>query len=342
MSNEKFLANYPLFASIKCTKTILSQMENNICKIKTKGGNGTGFFSYIPIPDSNEKLTVFITNNHVIDKEILEEGEPIMLTLNDDYDNPNNKYLDLNDRKIYTNKEYDITIIEIIPHKDNIYNFLEIDKQIYQKNCIYNNDSIYIIQNPLIENRQKAVVSYGILNKLIGNEIQHYCNTDKGSSGSPILSLSNNKVIGVHKKAGKLNFQFNLGIYLREPIQEYLNNINIIPIKSKKYEININNEINFPKINFISNKIENLNMNQEIQYMGEKLDKNLNILFKKNNKLISIEINPEKTVQEAIDLYKSKTGQKGDIKLIFNCNYLNKSQKISQSGLYNNCIINII
>ena len=97
---------------------------------------------------------------------------------------------------------------------------------------------------------------------------------------------------------------------------------------------------NLPKINFISNKI--MNMNQEIQYMSEKLDKNLNILFKKNNKLINIEINPEKTVQEAIDLYKSKTGQKGDIKLIFNCNYLNKSQKISQSGLYNNCIINII
>ena len=44
------------------------------------------------------------------------------------------KQLNLNeDREIYLNKEFDITIIEILPDKDNINNFLEIDLDITPK-----------------------------------------------------------------------------------------------------------------------------------------------------------------------------------------------------------------
>ena len=347
---EKLLTKYPLFASIECTETILSQMKNNICKIKTKKANGTGFFSYISIPHSNEKLTVFITNNHVIDKEILQQGNPIMLTLNDDYNNPKNKYLELNDRKVYTSEKYDITIIQIIPDIDGINNFLEIDKQIFEENYICNKDSIYIIQNPLILNKQKAVVSYGITKNLEKYEINYWCNTDYGSSGSPILCLSNNKVIGVHKQASKYNFEFNQGTFLKEPINEYLNGKNIIKIENKKYGININNniinEIKNPMIDIKFNKMENLNIkninNPQVIQNYEDKDEKWNILFKKLKKITIIRINPEKTIKELIDLYKNTTKQNDELKFLYNCNYLEKSIKISNSDLCNNCTIDVV
>ena len=31
----------------------------------------------------------------------------------------------------------------------------------------------------------------------------HYCSTENGSSSSPILNISNNKIIGIHKKVQK-------------------------------------------------------------------------------------------------------------------------------------------
>ena len=72
-----------------------------------------------------------------------------------------------------------------------------------------------------------------------------------GSSGSPILNISNNKVIGIHKEDTK--FEFNKRTYLKYPINEYLNNINIInknkEIKNKKNEINITLKIKKYDIN---------------------------------------------------------------------------------------------
>ena len=44
--------------------------------------------------------------------------------------------------------------------------------------------------------------------------------TDKGSSGSPIINLKNNKVIGIHLKEEN---NFNIGLFLNYPIQEFIN-----------------------------------------------------------------------------------------------------------------------
>ena len=64
------------------------------------------------------------------------------------------------------------------------------------QNIIYENNSLYVLQYP---NMDKASVSYGILNSIQDYNINHTCSTEKGSSGSPILNLSNNKLIGIHK-----------------------------------------------------------------------------------------------------------------------------------------------
>ena len=66
--NESIFINYPNIISYECTKKILDQMENNICKIKIGQEQGTGFFCKIPFPDRNNILKVFITNNHVLNK----------------------------------------------------------------------------------------------------------------------------------------------------------------------------------------------------------------------------------------------------------------------------------
>ena len=98
-------------------------MEKNICKIKIGNKQGTGFFCKIPIPNKNEMLPVFITNNHIINEKILYDENP-EIEIEIKFDGI--KKLNLKDRYKYTNKEYDITIIEM-NEEDNINNYLELD-----------------------------------------------------------------------------------------------------------------------------------------------------------------------------------------------------------------------
>ena len=46
-------------------------MEKYICKIKAKNNQGTGFFTKIPFPTKDNMLTALMTNNHVINEEVL-------------------------------------------------------------------------------------------------------------------------------------------------------------------------------------------------------------------------------------------------------------------------------
>ena len=222
--NEKILNKYPGFVTIEKHEKILDQMKNKVCKIKNEKGKGTGFFCFISYLNS-KKMPTLITNNHVINRDILIKDKTIMVSINID---TKNIYISLDDnRKIYTSEKYDITIIEIKPYKDKIFEFLEIDEEIFEINPIYNNESIYIIQYPKYVNEQKVVVSYGVIKDILNNDISYFCNTDYGSSGSPIFNLSNNKIIGVHKQNNN-NREFNKGTFLTQPIKEFFNNKNLI------------------------------------------------------------------------------------------------------------------
>ena len=75
---ESILVGYPNIISYECTKKIIKQMERNICKIKIGEEQGTGFFCKIPFPDLNNMLSVFITNNHNINKELLYKDNAII------------------------------------------------------------------------------------------------------------------------------------------------------------------------------------------------------------------------------------------------------------------------
>ena len=237
--NEELLNANPIIISNECTKKILEQMKKNIGKIKIDNKKGTGFFCKIPFPDKNNMIPVFITNNHVINNI----NEEILIYIEEECQE--RKMLINNDRKIYMSdeKKYDITIFEI-KEEDNIKHYLELDEKIiddvlnndYNKNDKYIDQTVYIIQYP----EGKLSVSYGLIQNRYEDkryDFQHSCSTRSGSSGSPILNLNNNKIIGIHKKGTK---QYNIGAFLNEPIKEFINQ-------------NFNNKIT------ISNYIENYN-----------------------------------------------------------------------------------
>ena len=143
MDKEKALNKYPLPVTIDETELILTQMKNSICKIKNKNGNGTGFFCKL----SNKKL--LITNEHVINEEIIKFNNIINVKLNDNKIRKDIKIVDY-----YTSIGYDITIIEISDNDENI-RYLELDDDIFDENININNKSVYIIRYPKSDNEKK-------------------------------------------------------------------------------------------------------------------------------------------------------------------------------------------
>ena len=233
-NKESILVGYPNIISYESSKKIIEQMEKNICKIKIGNEQGTGFFCKIPFPDMNNMLSVLITNNHVINEKILNIKD---YNIEIDIKIENNiKKLNLNNRIKYTNKEYDITIIEI--KKNEINNYLELDDNIINDiinnnnyNKEYIDETIYIIQYP----ENKLSVSYGILDKIQFDKnynFNHKCSTRGGSSGSPILNINNNKIIGIHKE-GNRNKNINKGLFLNFPIKDFIKSYTDDNLKKK-------------------------------------------------------------------------------------------------------------
>ena len=189
-------------------------MKFNICKINHKDINGTGFFCNIPF--CKTKIPVLITNYHIIGNEILEKNNLIKISYNDE---KIAFILELDkERKIYLSPEDDITIIEL-KEKDGIKNLLELDENLFndKSEYLYDSKSIYILQYP---NGNKSSVSFGNVNNINNKNIYHICSTENGSSGSPILNLFNNKVIGIHKE-GSIYYNYNIGSFLKKPIKEF-------------------------------------------------------------------------------------------------------------------------
>ena len=324
---QKILKGHTNPVLYKSMKYIIKQMETSICKIITSNDIGTGFFCVIPFPDMNNLLPVLITNNHVLNNESLKKGKEIEFTINDD--KFHFKIIIDEKRKVYTNdKPFDISIIEIKKNDKNILllNFLEIDEEIFntENYYIYNQKSVYLVHYP---NGKKMEYSPGAIKNisLDNYNIEHYCPSDRGSSGSPIINLLNYKVMGIHK-GSKEKSNYNLGTLIKGPIKEfnelYKNNENIknyVKIFKVKNIINIDgiDEIN---IKYKKNKIKYLtdNENEDIkEAFGEMIsdDKLFGEKFVEMNKdICHIIINGEES--ELISHYEGfKNNEILEIKL---------------------------
>lgn len=276
MEDEKDIKGSPGMVDISSTQIILEQMKNCICKIKVDNKVGTGFFCKIP-HGINKTMNCLITNNHIINEKYYDNINELILLINDEQET---KVIDLNSkRRTYFSKEYDIALIELIK-SDKIPKLLDIDSRLYDEEKAIKGkcekESIYIIQYP----EGNASVSYGILNNIKNNEIQHSCCTRNGSSGSPILYLKSNKVIGIHKNASK-NENFNGGTLLKI----LLNNIKY-KIKEKKDGINktitiSNDNYEGSWMDIFNKKIQDFEKDKEkIEKILKKLDEEIEEIAK--------------------------------------------------------------
>ena len=192
--------------NISSSKKILEQMINCICKIEVRNKKiGTGFVCKV------NSMIFLMTCYSIIDEKYLKENKELDLSLND-----GNAHIKIDlriKREIYFNKEYATTFIEL-RKEDKIKNFIELDDNLFEdnENINYNSKSIYILQYLY---RKEIHVSFGYINGINEkNEIKHLCYTDKGSIGSPILNLINNKVIGI-------NIGLGYGILLKYPLNNF-------------------------------------------------------------------------------------------------------------------------
>ena len=204
--------------TVPAEEILINKMADCICEIYKKTEKiGIGFFCHVPLFD--EKLPFLITNNHILNENDIEINEIINLTINNSIRRIEIDIL----RKKYTNKDLDITFIEIRPVQDNIKSFMELDEENKNNNnnleSSYRKKSIYIL-NYL---KEKLSVSYGIIDEIIeGKQINYYSNLEEESSGGPILSLETSQIIGI-LNGGNIKKKLNFGTFLKYAIERFKN-----------------------------------------------------------------------------------------------------------------------
>jgi V8-like Glu-specific endopeptidase len=195
----------------KTEEFLLKKSTAATCKIisESENGNplyGTGFFCNIPSLGK-----VLFTNNHVLNKNSIKEGETIIYLYKNEL-----KQFEIKNRKCFTNVELDYTCIEILD-EDKIEDFFEIENENSNNPKEYNGEDIALPQYP---KGGPLKINAGCLVKIEGNQIFHYVTTFKGSSGAPILLLLRKyKIIGIHCAASE-KLKMNRGIKMKDILDD--------------------------------------------------------------------------------------------------------------------------
>ena len=280
IDEEMMISTSPFPVTIRGMEKMTEQMKYSVCKItfEDKAVFGTGFFCEINY--QGEIIHAFLTNNHVIDENNLTN---FVITLNND--NIVYKSIDIiNEKSIkYFNEDFDVTIIELndVEKKLEKVKFLEIDDNLFSLNSEngYNNRSVYMHQYP---KGGEALISFGLIEIIEEIQFVYTCSSEKGSSGSPILDIKNQKLIGIHRGAIR-DKNRNVGSFLKIPIQEFL----------LKHKMPKKNEIN--KIN-MKVEVDQRDIGKKIYFIGssKNLKEKVKILEDLNDSNVKLFINEEK------------------------------------------------
>ena len=204
--------------NIEQLQRIINLSKKSIVKIKKQNMFSTGFLCNVHFPDK-KTLPILITCNHMLNEDDITVGKKIDFSL----DNDKIFYQILIDetRKVYSNRVYDITFIEIKKSDGlDISSFFEVDP---------NKLSFHEIE---LINKPVCLLSYHYGKELKfsngkikylgedGYHIYHFCSSNPGCAGGPILDLNNNHVIAIHQGAMEQKF-FNIGIFLKMPLEEF-------------------------------------------------------------------------------------------------------------------------
>ena len=176
-------------------------------------------------------------------------------------------------------KNVDLTIIEIKPNKDRIYNFIEVDENEIRKNKEILNITIYMYH---LDEENNITSSYGLINEGI--------DYSKIKNGSPIFSCETLKIIGIYYDDLE-NYKERFNDIIDDfNNKKYTNEINIIYKTNKEGEEDIfgkkfveNNKNNIKLIiNENENKIDLIR-----RYKLKKGENNIKIIIK--NKITNLE-----------------------------------------------------
>jgi len=261
---------------------INEQLEKAVCQIKIKTKIGTGFICKIPFPDELNYLSVLMTNNHIINEKNYKENKEIQISFDDG--KINKKIITYPERKFYTSKIYDTTIIEIFPNKDDLHYFLETSQD---DEKLIEDINVYVLHYPK-ENESK--ISFGFLKELSKKkynipkinefDIGYTCKTEKGSSGSPILLLNTLKIIGIHWGFYPNEKKINLGTFLKYPISKFkeIKNEIILKLKINKEDLN-------KYICFLNDSLDDFGEWDDYFHGLEELNKINTIIYINNGKV---------------------------------------------------------
>ena len=275
---EKHIEGRPYSMSLNQMKIYSKQMENSVCKIqKSAAVTGTGFLVKITNESKLNPMNVLITCYHVLDENDLSEGKVLKLIFNN---NKTTKPLKMTkSRKIYTNKYYDISIIEL--KKTDLFNeedMLSLDTNIYDKvNLVehYPKRQVYILH---YQNGIEVRFSSDLIRNIYENadKFEHFCSTDFGSSGAPIIDSETGNVMGIH--IGHKN-NINIGTILKLPINEFYTVNN-----EKKNQIYLELEVKVDDVNKEVYFLDNMKYTDDI-VTEKKNETSLPELNRKNTKL---------------------------------------------------------
>ena len=241
------MEDYPKPVKKNCAEKILFQMNNSIYKIKEKKEKNK-FCFFCTIKYKSKNIPVIIVNNYYFDES---NNKSIHIIINNKV-----KQIKLG-KSIYTNKDLNISIIEVEDNDINEINFFEIDDNLYKndfKEC-YFKESIYILH---YDNENDITVSFGVIKNIKSSQLIYLANVNNyiiNSQGFPIFNLTTNKLIGIHNYKSKYN---NSGIPIKYLIDEFI-----------QYYIDINEIIITIHVNEddISNK-------KDIYFLGNYFDEN--------------------------------------------------------------------
>ena len=166
------MEKYPKPVSKQCSKVILDQMDNSICKINEKT---IGFFCKIKY--NNKKIPILVTNYQAIIKLNIEDNKNIEVIINEE-----NIALELGEIS-YLSREYNVVFLELKEKNINHIKFLDIDENLFKEvsEMVNDNISIYIIHYGKDKKDKNIYSSYGIINSINKSKIICSCNIDPNS-----------------------------------------------------------------------------------------------------------------------------------------------------------------
>ena len=165
------------------------------------------------------ELKWLITSYVVIGDEFVQSNNSIKVFLNEEY-----KSINIKNKIIYssTHDKYDIIIIRL--QDGEIKDYLEIDENLFKNSELeFKDEPIYLLYYPGKDEEAKVSTSDKGIEKLDEYNIKHFCNTEPGSCGSPILSAMTDKIIGIHQ-AGIRRGNYKMGVFLKYPLSELYGN----------------------------------------------------------------------------------------------------------------------